>query len=193
MRALVLILVAGCAQYARVASTNAPGKIDIATPPPRETGAADLYVAPEEPGQRSFVGWVDPYFAGGLARHGKGYEFGLEVGYEPGPDRKDAPFSPILSQTWGVATGMGFVQLHDADGGGTDATIGPIYAEARYRRLFFTVGAGPLIYPDEKDAGAQLTFKAVILALRARYVQNTGWEATIGIDIPVFLVFAWSR
>jgi len=193
--ATALAAAPGCTKYARVSSTNAPGVIDISTPPVREDGSDELYELPayDQPKSDAIVAWVHPYFAGGLVRYGSGFELGFGLSIEKD---SDAPAgTPINQNAWGATLGFGIVQVSDPAGGGpsrTDAP-GPLSIEAYYRKFIVMFGAGAVVYPDTRKVGGQITIHAPLCHAQLRYVQGTGFEAMFAWDLSFPFVFGWSR
>jgi hypothetical protein len=196
MRTVLLLALAAltaCSTYARVAHTNAPGVMDL-NPPTHETGTDDEYFEPSQPGSQSYVAWLVPAFGGGMVRHGTGLD--LSVGVAVEKDRDDGRFLPIASDAWGGAIGLDIVQFRSEPN--QDAMItnsgGPFWFEV-YRRTksIMMIGAGPVVYPDTRDLGAQITFHAPLVQGRVRWAQDTGFEATFAYELALPAVFGWSR
>jgi hypothetical protein len=195
MRAPVLALaaaLAGCTSYASTTRVNAPGIVDISTPVPREDGSDTLYQTPSQPETQAVIAWLHPSFAGGLVRKGPGFEAGLSISVE-----KDDPSQgdlAISNTAWGATLGAGIVQVAEPEGGGEDVDAGgPLHAEIYHRRFIVMFGAGALVYPDTRDVGVQATLRCPLAHVRARYVQDTGFEVVFGFDLSFPFVFGWSR
>lgn len=185
--ALCALALAGCMSYASVARRNAPGVVDLSVPPRIEDGTADRYELPTGPGSRSIVAWLHGWFGGGLLRHGAGYEAGAALSIEA----EDGGES-IARQAWGATLGMAIVQAPSESG--ADAELpGALSVEAYFRHLMFQVGAGPLVYPDTRDVGVQISARGPLAGVRLRYAQDSGFEALVALEISWPLVFAWSR
>jgi hypothetical protein len=197
MRALLLIcLVAApaCDSYARIARTNAPGVVDISTPIARENGSDELYETPayDQPGSDAYVVWLHPAFGGGLVRSGAGFELGVGVSIEKDSNGKGS--FPLTNTAWGASLAMGIVQFRNPSGSSMTTTeSGPLSLEAYYRKFVVMFAAGAVVYPDTRDAGAQVTIHAPISHVRFRYVQNSGFEVMLAYDFNFPLVFGWSR
>ena len=200
MRALVLSSIAiaaasgACDSYARIARTNAPGIVDLATPPPRENGSDELYVAPsssDEPTSNAYVVWLHPAFGGGLARRGAGGELGVAISVEK--DRGGKGGLPLSYTAWGVTAGAGLFQFRKSDSGETVTDTAPLSLEAYYRRFVVSFGAGAVVYPDTRDTGAQVTIRGPLTHVRLRYVEHSGFEVMLAYDLSFPFVFGWSR
>jgi len=196
MRPVLLLAVAAlsaCSTYARVAHTNAPGIVDISTPVARENGSDELFEVPDyaQPA-RSYIAMLMPAFGGGLLRHGTGLD--LSVGLAIEKDQ-DGGTDLIARNAWGAEVGLDIVQFHtEADHSTTiKDTAGPFWVEAYRRKFIVIVGAGPVIYPDTKDLGAQITVHAPLIQARVRWAQDTGFEATFAYELALPAVFGWSR
>jgi hypothetical protein len=194
MRAPVLLItLAGCTTYASTTRRNGPGLVDISTPAPREDGSDELYVVPSQPETQAVIAWLHPSFAGGLVRKGPGFEAGIAISIEKeDPEQGDLAIS---HKAWGATLGAGIVQVAEPKGSvGEDVDAGgPLHAEVYYRHFIAMFGAGALVYPDTRDVGVQATIRAPLAHLRARYVQDTGFEVVFGFDLSFPFVFGWSR
>lgn len=192
---LALAALTACSTYARVAHTNAPGVVDLAAPPAHENGTDDYYEPPayEQPGSQSYIGWITPSFGGGWLRHGSGMAVSVAVSVEK--DRGGSMDVPVAKNAWGGTVGMDLVQFRSEQG--QDAmvtnTAGPFWLEAYRRKFIVTMGAGPVVYPDSHDAGVQITVKVPLVSVRARWVQSSGFEAMFSYELPLPVVFGWSR
>ena len=190
---LALAALSACSTYARVARTNAPGVIDISTPVAHENGTDELFESPgyDQPAQ-SYIAWLMPAFGGGLLRHGGGLD--VSVGLALEKDRGGGT-DMIANNAWGAAVGLDVVQFHTEDDHTTTIanTAGPFWLEAYRRKFIVMVGAGPVIYPDTKDLGAQITVHGPLIQARLRWAQDSGFEATFAYELPIPAVFGWSR
>ena len=186
---LFVVALSACDSYARIARTNAPGIVDISTPVVHENGTDDLYEAPayDQPGQDAYIVWLHPAFAGGYIRRHGGFELNLGVSIEKDSGGKGD--FPLTNTAWGISAGAAILQSHDdvTDGGG------PLWLEVYRRKFIVMVGAGAVIYPDTRDAGAQITIHAPLTHVRFRYVQDSGFEAMLAWDFNFPFVFSWSR
>jgi hypothetical protein len=192
MRTLVLLLLVAlgaCDSYARIARTNAPGVVDISTPVAHENGTEELCEAPayDQPGQDAYIVWLHPAFAGGYIRDHGGFELSLGLSIEKDTNGKGS--FPLTNTAWGLSAGTAIAQFHD------DVTDwgGPLWLEAYFRKFIVMAGVGPVVYPDTRDAGAQITIHAPLTHVRFRWVQNSGVEAMLAWDFNFPFVFSWSR
>jgi hypothetical protein len=191
-RALVLVALAACTDYAQLSLKNAPGNVDLGQPLPHENGDPARIEAPADPGSDNVAAIAAPYILGGLGRYsspsGSG-EVGLELRFER------ASNALLQARNWSLTAGMAFVQWGD----NRYAAPGAFYGEFGYRfiagdTLPIEIAGGPLLYVDDSSAGAQLTFRMLgIMMLRSRYVANTGYEVMGGIEIPIPFFFGWSK
>lgn len=191
--AVALAALTGCTTYASTTRVNAPGIVDISTPVPREDGSDTLYQTPAQPETQAVIAWLHPSFAGGLVRKGPGFEAGLSISVEADdPSQGDLAIS---NTAWGATLGAGIVQVAEPTYGADEVVDagGPLHAEIYHRRLIVMFGAGAVVYPDTRDVGVQATIRGPLAHVRARYVQDTGFELVFGFDLSFPFVFGWSR
>lgn len=192
--ALALLVVAGCTKYAQVATTNAPGDVDLAKPLPHENGAPDRFEKPADPGNEALVVFAIPTFVFGTGREPSSSavsELGLELRFER-HDSDRAWHAPHLAATLGA----GFVQLYE---GSTGTHAGALYGELDVRFptawgvLPVDVGVGPAVYPDTGELGGQISIRAPLMAAHARYMQDNGFEFWVGYQLPIPFIFGRSK
>ena len=93
--------------------------------------------------------------------------------------------------------GMGVVYLARAEG--AVGFVKPVVVKlvlpehASDRRFVAMFGAGAVVYPDTRDVGVQATVRGPLCHLRARYVQDTGFEVMFAFDLSIPFVFGWSK
>ncbi len=199
MRGLVVVLVLGslaaCSDYAHRSTLNAPGVVDLATPPPIENGNPDTYELPGEPGSTTVAVIPAPYIAGGVGRYDVADSGAGEVGLDIRIERTRSVGRELIArENWGLTFGFAFLQWGD---GVRTIAPGAFSAELDYRFLAkvwpIDVGIGPAVYVDDTAVGGQLSVRCAVALLRARYVANTGAEMIVGLQIPIPFFFSWSR
>jgi hypothetical protein len=191
---LAITLAAGCTSYARVATRNAPGVIDISEPPLRERGTAEEYTPPDgAPATEAVVLWLHPEVGGGLIRRGAGWELGLSLSLER--EGKTKATDGFAANAWGVSAGVGIAQIyeHATDEHEKVELPGALWLEGYHRRFIVMFGLGPMVYPDTRDVGVQATIRAPLCHVRLRYAQDSGFEAMLAWDLSFPFAFAWSQ
>ena len=191
------LALAGCTQYARVHMKNAPGATDLSQPIERENGDPQRFEPATDPGAKTLAVFAVPSMMFGAGREPLpsqkiAFEPGLELRFE----HHTAPFDRALlaERTLAITAGIGFAQSV-----ANRPTIGgPLFAELNYRFLAWNkaptdIGLGPVVYPANFDAGGQLTVRLLIMAVRARYLADGGFEIWGGFQIPVPFFFGRSR
>jgi hypothetical protein len=194
MRALVVAALGlgACTHGYYTSDVNAPGNVTLA-PPARENGAPELYVEPTDPGEHEL------YFAPGLTagpvlgRHPDGNDAGVELGFyvhlayktsERSHRKDDLPY-PVHG--WSLNLGWSPLQT------GADVDIGPTWVEVERNWYFLSAALGAAVYPDDGDAGVQLTLAARPYGLRLRYMNETGFELVGAFQVELPRAYAWSR
>jgi hypothetical protein len=192
MRALALVALAACTDYAQLSLKNAPGNVDLGHPLPHENGDPERFEPPEDPGMSAVAAVIAPYILGGAGRYASSEPTG-EAGFEVRVEH--AAHGRIEANNWGITTGMAFAQWAQ----GTRTVLpGAFYAELGYRHVFgngvpLDVALGPALYVDDSAIGAQMTLRWYVFMFRTRYVANTGFEAFGGAEIPVPFFFERSN
>ncbi|NVB85029.1 MAG: hypothetical protein HOV81_42070 [Kofleriaceae bacterium] len=196
-RALVCLLaLAACNDYAHRSTLNAPGTIDLSTPPAIENGDPSKIELPGEPGATTIAVIPAPYVGGGIGRFNPGNDGSGEVGMDIRVERTSnrGGRNLLAAENWGVTFGFAFAQWGD---GVRTVAPGAFSAELNYRFLAsawpIDVGMGPAVYVDDTAVGGQLSVRCAVALLRARYVANTGGELIFGLQIPIPFFFSWSR
>lgn len=194
MRQLVLVLaLAACTDYAHLSTLNAPGTVDLATPPAIENGDPDKVELPGEPGATTLAIIPAPYVGGGIGRGEGGQNGAGEAGLDIRIERASDGRALMVPENSGLTFGFAFLQW----GGERTIAPGAFSAELDYRFLAkvwpIDVGLGPAVYVDDTAVGAQLSVRCAVALLRARYVANTGGELIFGLQIPIPFFFSWSR
>lgn len=193
--AVIVLALAACTDYAHHSTLNAPGVVDLATPPPLENGDPDKVELPGEPGATTIAIIPAPYVGGGIGRYEPGQSGAGEVGLDIRVERTTSDGRALLApENWGVTFGFAFAQWGD---GVRTIAPGAFSAELNYRFLAkvwpIDVGLGPAVYVDDTAVGGQLSVRCAIALLRTRYVANTGGELIFGLQIPIPFFFSWSR
>jgi len=185
---------AGCRHVHR--DTNAPGIIDVRTPPRDPAGTPR--VRPADPGERMLTVNPGVFWGAGpqtAEPHGFG-ELGAEVTINLGEnDRSHYEDDFFVYPQRGVGASLGWSAVHIdlAEDGSGEARLGPIYAEAQIFRLPWIVGGGLAVDPFDGDAGVQVFGAFTTLYARARYLVDGGAELAIGIQLKLPFVRVWSR
>jgi hypothetical protein len=193
--ALAASALAGCYEYARVSMRNAPGVTDLSKPPERENGAPERFEQATSPGAQALA--VIPTLSGmlGVGRGPVGHSPTVEPGLEVRFERYTGRERQLLgARAFAMTAGIGFVQ----GASGQPTIAGPLFLEANYRTVLaktwpVDLGLGPVVYPSELDAGAQLTVRITLLAIRARYLADSGFEFFGGLQVPIPFFFERSR
>lgn len=193
MKALVLVaLVAlgGCTTYAHLATHDAPGTTNLAAPLPRENGDPARFEAAGDPGSTYFDIIAAPFMTGGTAPlPGGSAELGLEATLEPRHDGPDL----LAATSFGLTAGVAIARWSDAP----VHLAGAVFAELGYRFVGgvfpMDVGLGPVVYPGDRDLGAQVTYRLVGGVFRFRYLATGGFELQAGYEIPIPFLFGGSK
>jgi hypothetical protein len=190
-RVLAILALAGCNDYATHSVKNAPGVIDLGTPLPHENGDPQRFEEAAAPGFETLSIWTNPYWVWGHGRYdanGASREAGLEVHVE------HADSGPLDASSFGITAGLGFAQW--GSGRTTDA-VGAFYAELDHRlpgdQAFITVGLGPALYVQNREAGAQLSLRIPLGLFRVRYMATSGIEVMAGFELPFPFFFSRSK
>lgn len=195
--ALAAAALAGCF----TASHNAPGVIDIRTPPPPRTERGDpaAFEPAKTPGQRTLTAIVGASFLAciGCATadapdSGSAGEMGGEIILEYRASDRDAydGFDAMRGRAWGLALGF-------QAGFGHNERAGTFHASLNRRMLAFSmvpaaVNVGIAIATDGMP-GIQASAHYTMLMIRGRAIADHGAELLLGIEWPIPLVFSWSR
>jgi hypothetical protein len=194
---------AGCPSMRFHRTPNAPGIIDVATPPAYQhapagsAGRSSLPVpkVPRDPGERLDALTIGAYGGGG-GRFGRpaGEQgtavFGVELSLNRGDSKFSHPrdaFFVYPLDGFGASLGWDAIQS-----GGGEVDTGPVYVEAH--RFFAFMGAGLGYAIDIGDIGdgahgPQATIWLGFLQVRTRYLIGGGFElvATGQVKLP----FVW--
>lgn len=190
---LALAAITGCTRTRYVSDTNAPGIVTLA-PPPREDGSAELYVEPTDPGEKElYVGPGLVFGPGAGRRPSPGDDPGTELGFfvrlafsthARSHRKEDVPWP---ENHW--VLNLGWAPLQTGD----DVDIGPAHVELERTFLLFSAGAGVAVYPDDGNAGGQVTLAAKPWGLRMRYMAQTGFEIWAAFQVELPSAWTWSR
>ena len=176
--ALALVAAAACTKSRYHSTVNAPGHVTLA-PPPRENGTPELFVAPDDPGEREL--YVAPGLVAGPGIGRRDLPADDDVAVELGLYLRLAYKSTAHSHRrddvpWpapGWALNLGWAPLQH----GTRAEVGPVHAEVERQWFIASAGLGVAVYPDDGNAGLQLTLALKPYGVRFRYMAETGFEA----------------
>jgi len=202
-RALILVALVGCTQYAHKATHNAPPIVNLDAPPPRETGDPNAFTPGEQPGTETLAVFVMPNILIGTGRWNNGKaigETGMSVRFERVVDN-GARY--LNDSTFAVTVGTAFVQFTE----NRPTVYGGTFVELNYRFLMGVVpadvGMGVAVYPgasapaigEDLSAaiGGQLSVRLPLFQLRARYMTETGFEIVAGYELPIPFFFRRSR
>ena len=94
---------------------------------------------------------------------------------------------PFPLHGWSWVVGWSPLQAED------DVDLGPVYAEVERNFFILSAGLGAAVYPDDGNAGVQATLAARPYGLRFRYMNQTGFEFLVAIQLELPRGFAWSR
>lgn len=214
MRAVLLtLLLAACGPGLKHhRARNAPGLVDLDTPPARQTADPKSYEVPADPGENALglgPGLSAQFGAGRLGADAVTVELAAQLHvsfqereYSLGRGAVGYPWD-----TWGATVGWAFLQITEDDDpsttGDSDVILGPIYAEVTRQWLVFSAGAGLALYPTPGEvaggraegvaAGAQVSFMAEPFGVRIRVVQDTGFEIFAGYQLELPYSVSWSR
>ncbi len=211
----IAVLLTGCPGLKRHSVRNAPGIVELDTPPARLT-LEPQQDPPGDPGIHQ-LGlapgfWVMPGFGrmyGGPFKD-SALEMGVQLHVSFGEDRRSGGKSALgyPMKGWGATLGWGIVQfgLEDIYDSRPPAptVMGPITLEAT-RHYFYAMGisAGLVLYPTPGavgdtavggvDVGGQISVFASVFAMRMRYVEDSGFEFFGGYQVWLPSSLTWSR
>jgi hypothetical protein len=185
---LAALLASGCRIHR---DTNAPGHIDLDTPPRAPAQGGDPPVeAPSDPGERMVT--LNPGvfggFGGRFARDGdRGTGFvGVELTLNRGASSRSHNGDDFFVYPWsgrGASLGWTIAQFGD------EASVGPIYAEVHGFKLWGGLAAGYAVDVGDRVHGPQVTAWFLTYLVRARYMVGGGFELYIGGQLK--LPFVW--
>lgn len=190
---LALATTAACTGPRYHPTVNAPGNVTLA-PPARENGSPDLYVPPQDPGEHEL--YMAPGVVGGfgigrreLAQDKMGAEVGvyLRMAYKTTARSHRRDDVPWPAPGWALNLGWAALQY------GEHAETGPVYAEVERQWFLASVGLGVAVYPDDGNAGVQLTAAFKPYGVRLRYMAETGFEVFAAFQLELPRAITWSR
>ncbi len=188
-----LLLAGGCVHHHL--PWNAPGIVDVKTPPKYTgDGGRDLVERPEDPGER-MVAFTYGAFTGGGVWWDHGAHGGGTAGIELSLHRGESPRSHYDDDFWifplksrSVNLGMTIAQYDDHD-----TRLGAIYAEAQQMEMAYGVAGGWAFEPSTRRTGPQVTLFFADLYVRADYFIGEGPQIMAGMIIKLPVVWVWSR
>jgi hypothetical protein len=193
---VALFALAGCPNLVVRSPRNAPGHVDLATPPAHETGDPASFEPAGDPGEYRSMVLPGAYVGFGEGRRWGATELGAQLrvtfaeSYDQSAARDDFPF---VWSAWGAAFGWGIAQISNSDTMPTTTIGGPMFAEVNRTWSVCGVGAGVAVYPRDPEVGPQLSAWAGPVAVRARYMTDTGFEIFAGYQLELPTVWIWSR
>jgi hypothetical protein len=190
MRRLAVLALTAPACVVLHSAHNAPGDIDVASPP-RDL-ASRATEPPEDPGEWMLVGSVGPSAAGGMTWGGPsgtaaagtaGAELTLQLGDQEHSHPDDAFVYPQRS----LGVNVGWIETLG------DRNTASLYLEAQAMYSLCGAAAGWQLGPDKSTRGPQLTAFAGPLYLRG----DVGLDGTVTVQVGVMLKFVgvlvWSK
>jgi hypothetical protein len=212
-RVAIMAVLAGCGPGLKHHSShNAPGNVDIDAPPARQTAEPDTYEVPVDPGENALgiaPGGSIQFGAGRLTGDTMAMEFALQLhlSYSKRGSSRGRGAVGYGWDNWGATVGWAFVQnTEDEDPetySGSDTYMGPIYAEVTRQWYALAASAGVAIYPtpgssangraEGVDAGAQISLMCEPFGVRARFVQDSGFEIFAGYQFEIPYAVTWSQ
>jgi hypothetical protein len=201
--AILLVLFAGCTQYAHRSTHNAPPIVNLDEPPLHEAGDPAAFTPGTQPGTDTLAVFVMPNFMMGTSRFDTG-RFAVEPGVSFRFEHVVDDGARYLDDSaFALTIGTGLVQLTD-----TRPTIfGATFVEVNFRFLIkvfpVDVGMGVAAYPGASAPavgeelspaiGGQLSLRMPGFLARARYMTETGFELMAGYEVPIPFFFRRSR
>ncbi len=195
-RALALLLataaLAGCHALVVHRPRNAPGRIDLHTPPAEP--ARERVERPRDPGERMLVlstgGFGGGGYRGGGPLNGRGvYGAGVELSVLLGDSRHSHAgddFFVYPMRSLGLNLGW---TLAEREGGG----VGPLYLELQASYALFGLGLGYAVDADDNLHGFQGTLFAGPLYARVSSLSGRGTDIQFGAIFKLPVLFVWSR
>ena len=192
-------LLAACPGLRHTSDANAPGIVHLEAPPPHENGSDDLYLEPEDPGEHEV--YIGPGVVLGPAT-GRTYDANdtefetsiqVRLAYtqlEKSHRSKDVPFP---QKGWALTLGWSPLQTDHAPDDRVEAHLGPVYAEVERYWFIFSAGLGVAAYPQDFDAGPQLTLNAAFYGIRMRYLADGDFEVMGAFRFELPTAVNWSR
>jgi hypothetical protein len=191
---VILLALSGCHVFTHHRDTNAPGRVDIATPPPGDLPAGATRL-PDDPGERMIT--FNPGIFGGASyapgRDGDRVRFpiGIELTLNRGErDRSHFRDDFFVYPASGEGLNLGWAAL---ELGADELEIGPIYLEYQRFETLYGAAGGIAFDPDDVDFGAQGTVWYGPYYLQARYLLDGGAELAGGLQLKVPVVWVWSQ
>jgi hypothetical protein len=196
MKVLVLIALAGCYDYSHMARRNAPGTVDLSKPLDHENGDPARFERAGDPGGNLVAVIPTPYMLWGHGRldaSSSSVETGLHIRIERAVNEESSGW--IDRNAWALTAGFAIAQGGD---GRRDDVPGAFSLEINRRQFLDEIpadlGAGPAIYLSDREVGVQVSLRiAAIFALQTRFLPRSGTEIMAGFEVPIPLLFGWSR
>lgn len=203
VRAWVLTVAAlflgGCPGLRHRSDANAPGIVHLEAPPPRENGDAARYEVPEDPGEQEV--YLGPAIILGPAS-GRDYDhthtefetsLQLRMAYVKLPRSHHSEDVPFPTKGWALTLGWSPLQTAHDPAGEIGFHTGPVYAEVERYWFIASAGFGAVAYPDNWDAGVQLTLNFMPYGIRMRYLADGGFEVMGAFRLELPTAINWSR
>lgn len=193
---IALVACAACPNLVVRSPRNAPGHVDLTKPMAHETGDPAAFEAPTDPGEYRAMVLPGGYAGFGEGRRWAATELGVQLRFTFAEsfDRSSTHDEfPYVWSAWGASFGWGIAQLANDDTMPTTAIGGPMFAEVNRSWNVCGVGAGVAVYPRDPEVGPQLSAWAGPIAVRARYLVDSGFEIFAGYQLELPSVWTWSR
>ena len=200
---MLIVVLAGCTQYAHLSTHNAPPIVNLDEGPRNESGDPKAFTPGEQPGTETLAVFVMPNLMMGTSRFDRSL-FALEPGVSLRFEHVVDDGARYLDETaFALTIGTGLAQVSD-----TRPTIfGATFAELNFRFVIKVIpadiGMGVAAYPGASSQatgenlgaaiGGQLSLRLPAFQVRARYMTETGFEIMAGYEIPIPFFFRRSR
>jgi hypothetical protein len=187
-RALLAPLLLCCGCFHVHLERNAPGEVDLSTPP--EPGER-----PEDPGERMLVVSAGPFATGGATLGGPSSTravaaLGVEASVQLGENERshaDDSFFVWPMRSVGLNLGATFLGTERSRSAGT------LYAELQASEELAALAWGWAVEPGGGTSGPQLSMSIGPLLLRGAYFGSAGGELGVGLVIKGAGVWVWSQ
>jgi hypothetical protein len=191
----VLVVLGGCAHWHY--EKNAPGHIDVTTPP-RDPAATETEMErPDDPGERMVLLQPGLFGGAGFGAAGRdgtralltaGAEISLQLASADHSHTDDFEGGLLPDRALALNLGWSFA---DSDEGGL--AVGPLYGELQLSTSGSGIALGWAVDPDSGQHGPQLTAFLGPFFARADWFTDRGVTFQLGIMIKAQLGWVWSR